>query len=98
MNIYSHKIDIKHYSSTWIFIFFITSAPFPSLTDSPAVTEEDEDHSEDNDNPPRVSDKVSNHIPSENRTRLVLLCSKIAFCHPYYYLHSSNGPYTPSHR
>lgn len=31
----------------------------PSLTDSPAVPEEDEDHSEDNDNSPYVSDKVS---------------------------------------
>lgn len=44
-----------------------TPVMFLSLTDSPAVVEEDEDQLEDNDGSLRVSNKVSTHIPSEDR-------------------------------
>lgn len=37
-----------------------TPASCPSLTESPAVPEEDDDHSDDNDSSPYVHDKVSN--------------------------------------
>lgn len=43
---------------------------FLSLTDSSAVVEEDEDQLEDNDGSLRVSNKVSTHIPSEDRNCL----------------------------
>lgn len=42
-----------------LFVWTLTCAMRPFLTDSPAVPEEDEDHSEDNESSPYVSEKVS---------------------------------------
>lgn len=41
----------------------LTSVVFLLLTDSPAVAEDDEDHSEDNDSSLHVPNKVSTHVP-----------------------------------
>lgn len=44
---------------------------FLFLTDSPAVVEDDEDQSEDNDSSLHVSNKVSTHVPSVDGIGLI---------------------------